>query len=198
MKSSFEIAGRRVGKGEPCYVIAEAGVNHNCDLALGKRLVETAKSAGADAIKFQSYTASKIATRKAPRYWFEADDPKGSQWDTFDRLDKLSDADFKALLAHAKRAAPERGRAPSPDERVTRRRRHRAEDHAAVLEQVHRAAVLQAQLRERVWSAFHGHAALAEVLRRVREEVDELLVVVGRGEPQVQRAGREPLVRADL
>ena len=102
MKSSFAIAGRRVGIGEPCYVIAEAGVNHNCDVALGKRLVLTAKTAGADAIKFQSYTAGKISTRIAPRYWVEPKDPNGSQWDTFDRLDKLSDSDFKALLDHSK------------------------------------------------------------------------------------------------
>lgn len=102
MKSAFPISGRLVGKGQPCYVIAEAGVNHNCDLALGKRLVETAASAGADAIKFQSYKASRISTRVAPRYWFEAADPHGSQWDTFDRLDKLSDADFQALLGHAR------------------------------------------------------------------------------------------------
>jgi sialic acid synthase SpsE len=102
MKSAFEIAGRPVGKGLPCYVIAEAGVNHNCDLALGKRHVETARAAGADAIKFQSYTASKISTRVAPRYWFEPKDPKGTQWDTFDKLDKLSGADFRALLEHAR------------------------------------------------------------------------------------------------
>ena len=102
MKSGFLLAGRAVGKGQPCYVIAEAGVNHNCDLALGKRLVETAAAAGADAIKFQSYKASRLSTRVAPRYWFEPSDPKGSQWDTFDRLDKLSDDDFRMLLAHAK------------------------------------------------------------------------------------------------
>ena len=45
-------------------VIAEAGVNHNCDVQLGYKLVETAGAAGADAIKFQSYTAGKIATRE--------------------------------------------------------------------------------------------------------------------------------------
>jgi N,N'-diacetyllegionaminate synthase len=103
MKSTFAIAGRMVGKGHPCYVIAEAGVNHNCDVALGRRLIETAHEAGADAVKFQSYTAGKIATRTAPRYWVEKDDPRGSQWDTFDRLDKLSDDDFRSLLAHARR-----------------------------------------------------------------------------------------------
>jgi sialic acid synthase SpsE len=101
VKSTFEIAGRKVGIGEPCYVIAEAGVNHNCDVQLGYALVEAAGRAGADAIKFQNYTASKISTRVAPRYWEDKDDPAGSQWDTFAKLDKLSDSDFKALLGHA-------------------------------------------------------------------------------------------------
>ena len=67
MRSEFAINGRVVGKGHPCYVIAEAGVNHNCDVQIGYKLVETAGASGADAIKFQSYTASKISTRVAPR-----------------------------------------------------------------------------------------------------------------------------------
>jgi N,N'-diacetyllegionaminate synthase len=102
VRSSFEVDGRPVGKGQPCYVIAEAGVNHNGDVQLGYKLIETAGAAGADAIKFQSYKASKIATRTAPRYWTEPADPDGTQWDTFDRLDKLSDRDFKSLLGHAR------------------------------------------------------------------------------------------------
>jgi N,N'-diacetyllegionaminate synthase len=102
MKSTFAIAGRLVGQGQPCYVIAEAGVNHNCDLRLGYGLVETASASGADAIKFQSYTAGKISTRVAPRYWFEPKDPTGTQWDTFDKLDKLSESDFQLLLEHAR------------------------------------------------------------------------------------------------
>jgi N,N'-diacetyllegionaminate synthase len=118
MKSTFFIDGRPVGQGQPCYVIAEAGVNHNCDLALGKRLIETAKASGADAIKFQSFEAGKIATRVAPRYWVEAQDPRGTQWDTFDRLDKLSAQDFKALLAHARKVGLTAFSTPFDDEAV--------------------------------------------------------------------------------
>src|SRR5512146_2884968 len=102
MKRKFEIGGRRVGRGEPCYVIAEAGVNHNCDVQLGYALVEAAGRSGADAVKFQSYTAGKISTRVAPRYWNEPKDPQGTQWDTFDKLDKLPARDFKALFGHAR------------------------------------------------------------------------------------------------
>jgi N,N'-diacetyllegionaminate synthase len=102
VKSQFEIGGRRVGLGEPCYVIAEAGVNHNCDVSLGRRLVDEAKARGADAIKFQNYEASRIATRTAPRYWVDEKDPDGTQWDTFDKLDKLSEEEFAGLLEHAR------------------------------------------------------------------------------------------------
>ena len=118
MKSAFEIAGRKVGQGQPCYVIAEAGVNHNCDVQIGYKLIESAGAAGADAIKFQSYTASKIATRVAPRYWFEPQDPKGTQWDTFAKLDKLSERDFKALLGHARQVGITAFSTPFDDEAV--------------------------------------------------------------------------------
>ncbi len=49
------------------YVIAEAGVNHNGSLELAKRLVEAARAAGADCVKFQSFKASNLATAGTPK-----------------------------------------------------------------------------------------------------------------------------------
>ncbi len=51
----IEIAGRRIGDGHPCFVIAEAGINHNGDPRLAAELVDAAAEAGADAIKFQTH-----------------------------------------------------------------------------------------------------------------------------------------------
>jgi len=93
---------RRIGEGHPAFVIAEAGVNHNGDLELGRRLIREAKNAGADAVKFQSYKAGKISTRTAPRYWVERDDPKGTQYDTFAKLDSFGREEHQELFRFAK------------------------------------------------------------------------------------------------
>jgi N-acetylneuraminate synthase len=50
------IAGRSIGTGEPTYVIAEIGLNHNGDVELAKRLIDVAADAGAQAVKFQKRT----------------------------------------------------------------------------------------------------------------------------------------------
>lgn len=58
---SVTIGDRVVGPGQQAYVVAEAGINHNGDLDLAKRLVDVAAEAGADAVKFQKRTP-EIAT----------------------------------------------------------------------------------------------------------------------------------------
>ena len=63
--AEFEAGGRRIGPGHPTYVIAEAGSNHNRDLAIAKRLIDVSAEAGADAVKFQTYSGSRIYSKNA-------------------------------------------------------------------------------------------------------------------------------------
>lgn len=49
------------------FIIAEAGVNHNGDINLAKKLIDSAKEAGADAVKFQSFKASRLVTASAEK-----------------------------------------------------------------------------------------------------------------------------------
>jgi sialic acid synthase SpsE len=63
--SVINIGGRAIGDGYPCYIIAEAGVNHNGSIDLARRLVDIAVDAGADAVKFQKRTVGDILIAEA-------------------------------------------------------------------------------------------------------------------------------------
>jgi sialic acid synthase SpsE len=60
----IKIGDRLVGDGQPAYIIAEIGVNHNGILALAKELIDIAVDAGADAVKFQKRNLEKLYARK--------------------------------------------------------------------------------------------------------------------------------------
>lgn len=59
MSRVIDLNGRQVGEGQPTYFIAEIGLNHNGDLSIAKELIDVAKAAGCDAVKFQKRTPEK-------------------------------------------------------------------------------------------------------------------------------------------
>jgi N-acetylneuraminate synthase len=61
---TVKIGNKLVGAGQPCYVIAEIGINHNGNVDLAKRLISVAVAAGCDAVKFQKRTVEVVYTEK--------------------------------------------------------------------------------------------------------------------------------------
>lgn len=102
MVGSLQIAGRAIGPGRPCFIIAEAGVNHNGDLALAKQLIDAATAAQADAVKFQTFDAERLASATAPKaaYQLRATNPAESQREMLRRLE-LSEPIHRELIAHS-------------------------------------------------------------------------------------------------
>jgi N-acetylneuraminate synthase len=85
------IANRPVGDDQPCYVIAEIGINHNGDIDLAKRLISVAVAAGCDAVKFQKRTIDVVYSpeelgkpRESPFGATNGDLKRGLEFDYYD------------------------------------------------------------------------------------------------------------------
>lgn len=87
---------KKIGKNHPIFVIAEAGVNHNGSLDLAKKLVDAAKDANADAIKFQTFRAENVVTEKADVAKYQKTDKTKTQQEMLKKLE-LNYNDFKEL-----------------------------------------------------------------------------------------------------
>lgn len=100
MSAAITIHHRPIGNEHPCFVIAEAGVNHNGDVRLAKQLVVAAKRCGADCVKFQTFKAERAVTETAPKaqYQLQTTDPKESQMQMLKKLELPFEA-YQELLA---------------------------------------------------------------------------------------------------
>ena len=94
-----------IGLGNPCFIIAEAGVNHNGDMKLAHKLIDAAAKAGADAVKFQSFITADIVTPEAQkaRYQVETTGQNGGQFAMLKKLE-LSKDQQKELKSHCDEA----------------------------------------------------------------------------------------------
>lgn len=92
---------RTIGPGAPCFVIAEAGVNHNGDVVLAHRLVDAAADTGADAVKFQTFRADALAAAGAPLAEYQERAVAASDQQRMLEALILSEAAHRELKEHA-------------------------------------------------------------------------------------------------
>lgn len=79
------------------YFIAEVGVNHENNLNLAEKIIKQASIGGASAVKFQTYKAELIASKKSPAYWDTSKVKTNSQFKLFKKYDKFCDSHYVKL-----------------------------------------------------------------------------------------------------
>ena len=79
------------------YIIAEVGVNHECNMDIAKKLINDAAEGGANAVKFQTYKASSLASKDSPAYWDITKEKTPSQFLLFQKYDKFWKEEFIQL-----------------------------------------------------------------------------------------------------
>jgi N-acetylneuraminate synthase len=108
---SIKIGYKKISQDSKPFIIAEIGVNYY-DVAkkqgltlidAAKLMIKEAKNAGADAVKFQSYKAEKLASIYSPAYWDTTKEKTKSQHELFKKFDKFGEEDFKELSNFCKK-----------------------------------------------------------------------------------------------
>lgn len=101
----IRIGERSIGEGQSCFLVAEAGINHNGRVELGHELIDAAVAAGADAIKFQNYRTDEFLSDNGLTYsyMFQGQEIQQSQWQMFKRCELPASA-FRELKKHCDEA----------------------------------------------------------------------------------------------
>jgi sialic acid synthase SpsE len=99
----FKIGEKRISQDSSrVYLIAEAGVNHGGNIEIAKEMIRKASEAGADAIKFQTYKAGKLASKNSPAYWDQTKERTKSQYELFKKYDQFWLEEYQILANYCK------------------------------------------------------------------------------------------------
>jgi N,N'-diacetyllegionaminate synthase len=99
----ISVGNRQVGENHPCFIIAEAGINHNGDVEVAHQMIDAAANAGADCIKFQTFTAEEFCSGEDDEFQYVSQGKvvRESMLDLFKRHE-LTAREFEQLFEHAR------------------------------------------------------------------------------------------------
>lgn len=100
----IQIGKRKIGENFPCFIIAEAGINHNGDLNIAKKMIDVAVESGVDAIKFQTFKAKEFVNNEKEIYEYESQGKKvkESMLKMFKRYE-FNENDWRAISQYCKK-----------------------------------------------------------------------------------------------
>lgn len=99
----IKIGNRFVGEGEPCYIVAEVGLNHNGELEIAKKLIGVAVKAEVDAVKFQRRNIDKLLTKEMINKPYSSPNSFGNTYGEHRRNLELSDDDWYQLAEYSEK-----------------------------------------------------------------------------------------------
>ena len=101
MNSLVKIGNKIIGPKQPCYIVAEIGINHNGSLDIAKKIIDVAVDSGCDAVKFQKRTIDNVYSKQL------LESARDSPWGKTQRAQKegleFSEKQFKIINSHCKR-----------------------------------------------------------------------------------------------
>ncbi len=118
MTRKIKLGNKVVTSNSDPYIIAEVGVNHESNMDTAKLQIQLAKEGGADAVKFQSYKAEKLASINSPAYWDTKLESTQSQFELFKKYDSFNENDYLKLAEFCKANEIEFISTPFDDEAV--------------------------------------------------------------------------------
>jgi N-acetylneuraminate synthase/N,N'-diacetyllegionaminate synthase len=109
MTKTVEIEGRKIGPGNPCFIVGEIGINHNGDPQRAMEMIDAIADAGADCVKFQTFRAQEFLADESLTYTYcsQGEEITESQMEMFQRCE-FDWSEFEGLFTHVR----ERGLIP--------------------------------------------------------------------------------------
>jgi len=94
---------RYIGHDEPCFIIAEVGINHNGDVNSAKKMIDLAKECGVDAVKFQTFKAEEFVSNPVETYTYKSQEKlvTESMLEMFKRYE-FSEGEWKEIFNYCK------------------------------------------------------------------------------------------------
>ncbi|MBN2053203.1 N-acetylneuraminate synthase family protein [Candidatus Woesearchaeota archaeon] len=86
MAKEISVEGKKIGRNNPCFIIAEIGINHNGSMELAKKMIDVAAEAGCDAAKFQAFTAKTLYPKSAGTLDWQDKDGKKYSYPIYDNV----------------------------------------------------------------------------------------------------------------
>jgi len=101
--TELQLGNKNVGDGHPTFIIAEIGINHQGDVSIAKNLIQKAKECGADAVKLQKRSISRILTKSGLEMAYDNRNSFGKTYGEHKIALELSEADYHELNTYCKK-----------------------------------------------------------------------------------------------